>query len=404
MTRNFLIILSVFLSCTLHLFADTSGYPIGFCNGQWNIRSDIKYSKRNANVSAALFIPQTLANTVAGNRVESLRLAIASTYNLETLDVWLRTSLNGPDLAVGHASADALSQGWNEVKLETPYNIPTDTKGFYIGYTYKQSHKCGLISALTTPHEEALWIQGPEEDWTDKSNTGTLCIEALVYGDKLPLYNLVLTQIIPDNYFIISKKEWSYTATVRNLATATVTSFEIQAEIEGAQTPCLSVVNCNIPLGSEQSFSVTVRPNIENALPANRTVNFKILSVNGNKDEDESDNVNSANISILEKAYIRNVFIEEFTTERCGNCPTAAGYFHEILQNPIYNNKVSMICHHSGYYTDWLTTDFDEDYMFLYNSDSSYAPAAMLDRTRYADTQSAVFFPENIEFIQECKC
>ena len=37
--------------------------------------------------------------------------------------------------------------------------------------------------------------------------------------------------------------------------------------------------------------------------------------------------------------------------------------------------KTAVVCHHAGFYTDWLTIDASESYTWLYNSGGTYAPA-----------------------------
>ncbi len=82
-------------------------------------------------------------------------------------------------------------------------------------------------------------------------------------------------------------------------------------------------------------------------------------------------------------AYERKVLVEEFTTEQCSNCPTAAAYMNTMLKTleTEYPGRVFATCHHAGYGTDWLTTEADNAYTALYNNNgSTYAPAFMVDR------------------------
>jgi hypothetical protein len=51
-----------------------------------------------------------------------------------------------------------------------------------------------------------------------------------------------------------------------------------------------------------------------------------------------------------------------------------------------YPDRIIAACHHSGYYTDWLTTSADSDYLWFYNGGgSTYAPAFMIDRIEQDD-------------------
>lgn len=78
--------------------------------------------------------------------------------------------------------------------------------------------------------------------------------------------------------------------------------------------------------------------------------------------------------------YKRCVILEEFTTENCPNCPPVARAIEELMDDPDYNDIVIPVTHHSGFYTDFLTTPADTDLRWFYNYKSCYAPGIMFDR------------------------
>lgn len=381
---------------------DVSGYPIGFCNGEMAERAAIKFPGKGAEVSAAIHIPATYAATVGGNRLESINVALASKANMESLEVWVRTSLEGENLASRSIAKGDFSQGWNNIPLDAPYDIPMEPgDGFFIGYTYRQTNKAGAISSLPEPHAGALYTKCNDEAWTDMSADGTLCIEGIVYGDNLPKYNLSLLSVTTDPYYIMTEGSLACVASVRNIATVTTTSFDIQAEVEGVETPATAHVECDIPLGGVKACKFIISPDIISSLPENRNVKFTITSVNGNQDEDESDNSAGSSFTVLERAFPRVVLAEEFTTEACSNCPRVIGYFHEICADPVFADNLNVVCHHAGYGSDILTTPFDEEYVWFYNNDgSTYAPGVMIDRQRVDDTNSPVFCPSSVEELE----
>lgn len=95
-------------------------------------------------------------------------------------------------------------------------------------------------------------------------------------------------------------------------------------------------------------------------------------------------------------SYTRNVLVEEFTTERCSNCPRAAVSLERVLQtlNNERGERVTAIARHSGYYTDWLTQNADVEMEWLYGG-NRYAPAFMVDRTVFDGESVPVF--ENVD-------
>lgn len=98
-----------------------------------------------------------------------------------------------------------------------------------------------------------------------------------------------------------------------------------------------------------------------------------------------------------EDKYEKKVLLEEFTTEQCPNCPGGAALVRGLLENPDYTGKVIVATHHSGFYTDWLTTEGDEALMWFFNSQYTFAPAMMYDRypnfnDQYSHEPTAVGF------------
>lgn len=82
--------------------------------------------------------------------------------------------------------------------------------------------------------------------------------------------------------------------------------------------------------------------------------------------------------------YPQTLLIEEFTGERCPNCPPAATALHAYLeaQTPEQAARTSVICHHVGFYDDWLTCASSKPLTWYYNDGgSTYAPAMMVNRT-----------------------
>lgn len=86
-----------------------------------------------------------------------------------------------------------------------------------------------------------------------------------------------------------------------------------------------------------------------------------------------------ATTSISAQIYERTVLIEEFTGEKCSNCPAAANALHEVLTDEDYKGRAIAVSHHAGYGTDSYTTSFDTEFTWFYNG-GLYAPAFMFDR------------------------
>ncbi len=79
------------------------------------------------------------------------------------------------------------------------------------------------------------------------------------------------------------------------------------------------------------------------------------------------------------QTFTRKVLIEQFTTAQCGYCPAGADRIHQVVEG---SNNIIWIKHHAGFGTDDLTNGIHETMTIFYGG-STFAPAMMLDRTRF---------------------
>jgi len=371
-----------------------SGMAIGYCDGQSTTKGSVTSAEKDAWVSAAIYIPAGTISTYAGNHIDTIRVALASKLNIDTLTVWLRSDLDGENLAEGTITKNSdtkIAKGWNSVGLNKPYNVAISDKGLYIGYSFHQKGASFGIAALTTPMKNAFYAQMPGEQWTDHSNDGTLCIEGLAYGDKLPKVNIALLNADAQDVYVIEKGVMKITGTVKNLATQTITGFDVQANFDGTSETQSAHVDASLAYNNAMDFSVTVNPTITEIGNGTGNVTITIANIAEGADEDPTDNVATDTFGIVKNDFTRNVLIEEFTTEQCTNCPRMANYLHSALEKDSYKERVFAACHHSGYYTDWLTSTCDNSYLWFFNAGgSTYAPAIMVDRLNIGESTPVI--------------
>ncbi len=377
---------------------EVSGVALGYCNGEMTYSGNNNhYSQQSdVDVSAAIFIPGDLLSTFEGNEIRVIRAALGSRLNVTKLTVWVRRTLDGENLAqdtIGTNTTPKIAKGWNEITLAEPYQITeSDAQGLYVGYTYHQKSTTVAISTIAAPQPNAFFAQLPGEEWADFSDEACLSIEALVYGDQLPKVNLALSNLEAPNMLARERGDLVLTGTVTNLATLTVTGYDVIANVNG--TDYSAHVDAEIPYKGTQDFRVTVNiPQIEGN---EGTANVRIDNINEGPDENPNDNVGTVGFQIIEHDFTRNVLVEEFTTESCPNCPRVAGYLHDALEDEQFNGRVFSMCHHSGYYTDWLTIPSDNEYLWFYGAgQGTYAPAVMINRNPYGSEITPVFLPQS---------
>lgn len=388
--------------------AQVSGLNVGYVDGRYKGTGTTGFSstEKNTWISGAIYLPAAKLNVYAGNHIDSINAALASRLNIDSLRVWVRTSLDGNDLASGAISGKTGStpraaKGWNRIGLNQPYTIKQG-EGLYIGYSFLQKNTSVGLSIVDDPQPNALFVKmGTDSAWTDRSDRGALAVEALVYGDHLPKYNLVLQSISAPNMYVVDRGTMEVTALVKNIATATITGFDMQCGFDGSDKVATAHVSEQLAYNESKyvTFSVSLSDIITSDNPSRRKLTVTLCNLAEGNDEDMSDNVQTDSFSVAMHDYDRHVLIEEFTTEQCPNCPRVARQLAAALESGELEGKAHALCHHAGYYTDWLTQPADNDYLWLYNmGGSTFAPALLVDRaTRdYISNQtetSPIFMP-----------
>ena len=73
------------------------------------------------------------------------------------------------------------------------------------------------------------------------------------------------------------------------------------------------------------------------------------------------------------------VLLEYFTGQECPRCPEGLKYVLKRIEG--VEDKVAFVAHHVGFYEDDFTIKESVPLLFFYESDTTYAPAMMFDRT-----------------------
>ena len=392
---------SIVLFALLALFgvskAQVSGLSIGYCVGELGTNpSGYNSTVSGDQVSAAIFVPADQVRAYAGNHIDEIRIGLASKLNVNSLKVWLRSSLTGDDLASTTIESGIL-KGWNTVKLDTPFDITNTTSGLYIGYTYTQKNTSKAMAVVELPQANALFTKmGTNAEWTDRSEDGTLSIEAMVYGDNLPKYNLSLISITTQKVFVVDKGTFKASLLVRNVAQQTISSYDVVCSVDGLSDTYAYHVDEPIAYGEVKEVEATFTlSGITSNNPSTRNVTLTIDNLAEGNDEAMSDNSLQASLQVVNHDFTRVPLIEEFTTEKCSNCPRVAGYLHHAAEDERFAGRFNSVEHHAGYYTDVYTIPADTQWEWFY--DNVYAPAVMLDRApEFGDvSQTSVYCPSS---------
>ena len=233
------------------------------------------------------------------------------------------------------------------------------------------------------------------EGWHKVMNTGeNLSIQAIIEGDFKE------RSAMPFGFgTVTAESETTPPATVQmlNMGSSQLTEITYTVSVDGTKGEAQKYT-FDTPVAANEyaTFSATL-PTVSGY--GRKNVKVDITEVDGSENMAETRTADGY-IGKAKEFFPRNVLIEEFTTERCSNCPIVAGYLHDMLKDAD-KDRVFAVCHHSAFYTDWLTQQCDEDiYPLMFGGDgSSFAPAMMMNRSKDLFTNN----PHGIVYIPSSK-
>ncbi len=304
--------------------------------------------------------------------------------------------------------------GWNLITLDNPYTIEAN-QGIIVGYDYQQKTDiaAGIYKPVCYPlsivrkgintmanllYTNKKGVIGWYEQ--SKGKGANLSIQVIIEGDFKDYC------AIPSDFGTAATelgKDANANVLITNNGISAISSIAYTATVDG-KTAAEKEITLDSPIevGTSGNVNVTL-PAINEYARKNATI--EITKVNGNKNLAPT-TVANGYVGVAKDFFPRNVLLEEFTTEKCGNCPRVAEYLHTALEE-LDLKKVFPVCHHSAYGTDWLTKDCDTEIVnLMFNSTGGFAPAMMLNRDEslVPDEDSSkkgnVMIPESADIIK----
>ncbi len=393
--RRFMFMLALLLTAALSP-AQSNSVRVGYCNGRMAESTGMQLSGKGWT-ECALRLPSSVLSAYKGSGIVAVRAALLSRVNTDTLRVWVRKTLDGPNMAQGTVlrnGSPSITVGWNEVKFDSPYMITGGSEDVYVGYSLHQKSNVRAVSIVSPSVVNTSYIKLGDGEWTDVSLEGVLSIEALVSGDNVPAYDLgvVSSTITPD--LSEGRSALRVEATVNNFGSSGIKGFTLSCSAPG-----VGAVSHHFDDGIASSSSLAVAFSFDPGVDTDSNTPWTVAveSIDGGEDEIAGNN----SVSPL-YTFFRNVLIEEFTTERCSNCPGVASLLQETLKDKKYADNTFMITRHAGFYTDKFTLPCDEELLWIY--EGNFAPAVIVDRrpmfTNSSGNATVSFIPQYVEQVK----
>lgn len=392
-------IAAALLTAAFTATAQDADYRLGYCDNTQPLNYKSLVTD-HTTIDAAIYLPASELERLLDLDFTGVSVGLQTKYNVAGLNAWIREDLNGENLvskSITRESDPSVNTGWNFIKFDTPLKAEAE-KGYYVGYTMTLSAPgIACINADTdSSHENACWIKEGDGEWTDGLATyGVLNLEALIHSDNLPQYDLELRSAEIENMYLINDNPVRINYSLYNTGMKPITSYTLVIEDEANGIKQSKTVNCEI--NHDARVNCTDEFTFSNLKTQHKyQFTLKVEMPNGVEDETPANNViTMPEITSILNMFARTVVIEEFTTESCGNCPSAAANLHSGLSQLTkeQQDRVAVVCHHSGYGTDSFTQPCDQTYLFFYGGPRIFAPGFMFDRTPQGQGFGAVSQP-----------
>lgn len=346
----------------------------------------------------AICLSEEILKPYVGKNIVGMRFGLTEEIGNSSVSLFKQGG-SAPGEVCRTADVQNGAVGWNEVKFDEPYTIQAG-EVLYAGYSYtqlsnKKDYKSFPFSAVEEGLEnQSLWVYckiGNNAGWNEFGMGGAnMSIQVLVEGDFAEY------AVLPEDFGTLKgakNKDLAVAVKFMNNSKEAVSSLGYVVSVDGVAGSEQSVdVSPAVGVGAYGTFKANVPCGNTEGL---KEVKVEVTKVNGHKNG-ASSTVANGKISIADKMYERNVCIEEFTTEKCGNCPRVAGFLHTYLEEAD-PTRVFAVCHHAGYYTDWLTKACDNKLLYLFNDNGgSFAPAMMFNREPAFNSQYAAGQKDNV--------
>ena len=349
-------------------------------------------SGNGATIECAIMLTSDMLAAYNDAALTAVRIGLPAASQMpDELTVWVRSSLDGENMAEATISAPA--EGWNEAVL--PQTVTDVKDGVYVGFSYTQEKKLNIISLVGNTNENGCWMakNGTWANYADR-DFGSLSIEAVLQTDDAVDCDLSLTDCKLTNSVIDHGKSTVCYGTVRNLAAISVEGFRVAYSLGDASG--FADFSGTLDFGQTADFSLTIDGS---SLPVgeNQSLSVTVSMPDGTEDGNPANNTAVLPLTVYAASFPRTVLLEEFTTETCINCPAGAVRIKKGITSGGYDDDIIWTCHHAGFNTDWLTIDEHSDYLWFFNG-NSFAPAIMLDRTNMsdygADSEGPAYYPD----------
>lgn len=338
----------------------SSIYLMGICKGETS-------TGQFGNCTAAAVLVDAATVQSSGTQIIGVRLFVDE--GCTGGKAFLASELGGAYLA----EKDFTYQkgGWQYVIFDTPYDIPATATDLYIGYECEGEGY--YIGAEKKSGKGKFNFVNFQDEWQSlqdlQSTTSCLSIQAICVGGNYSAMtqNKIVVENLECKKNLRAGEVITFTAEVRNAGVKTTGNVTVTATC-GSETLTQTVSG----LRNGESKIVTFTN-------SGCGIDMKSIEVKAEMEGAEASTVSEAvNVYAADAPTRNGIFIEEFTSQLCPNCPRAITAIRNAIAGMANPSQGIWVAHHAGYYDDDFTIAGDVTVANKFGI--NYAPAMMVDR------------------------
>lgn len=313
-----------------------------------------------------------------GLQVSVIGVAVSETVSDVTIFV-MKGSSAATATEVASKKVDALSGGWNYVKLDAPLTIDA-SENLYVGYKMdvQESSYPAMFDASGLDDSETemsfAYLNGEYIDLAtepDYSDLGHPMIQVLVGGDESKLETVTFLPVSIFKYWPKGSEVVPNIQFVNN-SFGSVESLTVDYSINGVTDT--EKFEFSTPVGPN-SLNIMSMPLPAIAITDDVDFSYVVTHVNDKPILQSEENYQFYAYD-KQEAVERTLLMEKFYSQFCGYSPQGKEAIDEAIVG--YEDRVARIYHHAGYRVDLFT--IDESIETAAEFGVNYSPGTMGDR------------------------
>ena len=270
------------------------------------------------------------------------------------------------------------AQGWNDVLFDEPITIDDQTLflGFQVYETIGTPYPVVVYSGVNVA--QSCYVNLAKKKWEEYVDRGTPLILALVEDEAAACFErTAYAQNTTHPQTVAPDRDFPGELYLHNFTNEPIQSLEIAMQGEGASSPTLRTITLPSPLPAYGSTIVSTKLRAGTTESTTASWTATVTQVNGQ--EAQPGRPGTTQLYVTYDNFIRTPLIEEFTSQRCINCPQMAYFLEKALEE--YPGEYVYVAHHSGFHEDVFTTQPDRDILYVFGGyENEYNPAIMYNR------------------------